>query len=392
MTATPQIPGYEFDQRLLAQPLAEMWRGRSFTGMQIVALILSDAGAASAEVRERLHRASRLAALEPGAQETPLWAANFNAARPYAITQLVPGQSGAERLIDPLDGVLGNDQESLDAVRSQLAKYGAAPLPPAEPAADHVAAPGTAAEPAGWLGLRNEYRRRLGGWIYLVLCVGVLIVFSVMYSIGGVISSAVKDPKPAITQGPAPTPVSPGLLPSPALLPAVVKAQTVPYNPTAAQVSLVGATYPRHADIQLADGLGLPFSFGWPRPPFSIDLGESSYSIYRRVLTGENPATASVDARIAVHPCRDLAACLTGRAEFDRQWTTYFKAAVPRTAKDDRTWITVQPAGSKPYALTMTHAFRSGDRWWLVGVMVTGRPGEEPAVQRVVNDIRSQTP
>jgi hypothetical protein len=52
----------------------------------------------------------------------------------------------------------------------------------------------------------------------------------------------------------------------------------------------------------------------------------------------------------------------------------------------------VQPAGSKPYALTMTHAFRGGDRWWLVGVMVTGRPGEEPAVQRVVNDIRSQTP
>ena len=30
--------------------------------------------------------------------------------RPYAITQLVPGQTGAERLLDPLDGLFGNDE------------------------------------------------------------------------------------------------------------------------------------------------------------------------------------------------------------------------------------------------------------------------------------------
>ncbi|MEU4390717.1 hypothetical protein AB0F51_08580, partial [Kribbella sp. NPDC023855] len=129
MNSTPQLPGYELDQRLLEHPLAEIWRGRSFTGMEVVALVLSESAAADGEVRERLSRASRTAALEPGQQQTPLWAANLTAARPYAVTQLVRGQSGAERLLDPLDGLVGNDEESLGSVRSQLAQYGALPIP-----------------------------------------------------------------------------------------------------------------------------------------------------------------------------------------------------------------------------------------------------------------------
>ncbi len=120
----PQIAGYQLDQRLLEHPLAEMWRGRAFTGMEVVALVLSEAGVREQEVRERLVQAGRDAALEPGRAETPLWAANLSAARPYAITQLVPGQSGAERLLDPLDGLLGNDEESLRAVHELLSQYG----------------------------------------------------------------------------------------------------------------------------------------------------------------------------------------------------------------------------------------------------------------------------
>ena len=57
--STPEIPGYQFDQRLLQHPLAELWHGRSFTGMEIVALVLSEAGARDATVRYRLVRAGR---------------------------------------------------------------------------------------------------------------------------------------------------------------------------------------------------------------------------------------------------------------------------------------------------------------------------------------------
>ena len=44
-----------------------------------------------------------------------------------------------------------------------------------------------------------------------------------------------------------------------------------------------------------------------------------------------------------------------------------------------------------PYTLTMTHAYTTGGRSWLVGATVTGLTGEEPAVQRILNDIWRQT-
>lgn len=66
MNPAPQIPGYDLGQRLLQHPLAEIWRGRSRTGLEVVAIVLSDAGAADPQVRERLDHASRGAALEPG--------------------------------------------------------------------------------------------------------------------------------------------------------------------------------------------------------------------------------------------------------------------------------------------------------------------------------------
>ncbi|MEU4192747.1 hypothetical protein AB0E69_12665 [Kribbella sp. NPDC026611] len=132
--SAPEIPGYQLDQQLLVHPLAELWHGRTFTGMEIVALVLTADGANDPAVLARLTEASRDAALVPGQHETPLWAANFNSARPYAITQLVPGQTGAERVVDPLDGIIGNDDGTLQAVRDRLSQYGATPptLPPAD--------------------------------------------------------------------------------------------------------------------------------------------------------------------------------------------------------------------------------------------------------------------
>ncbi|WP_328332101.1 hypothetical protein OHA70_13170 [Kribbella sp. NBC_00382] len=211
MNATPELHGYELDQRLLEHPLAEIWRGRSFTGMEIVALVLSDRGAADPQVRDRLTSASRTAALEPHEQQTPLWAANLTADRPYAVTQLVPGQSGAERLLDPLDGLLGNDQESVDAVRSQLAQYGALPVPTdQEPSSqDAVASSQNAAVANGQKAVVSSKR----WWPRLLAVLAVLGVFCALYSVGTKIGTETKEQRPAV---PAPAPlVSPEPLPSP---------------------------------------------------------------------------------------------------------------------------------------------------------------------------------
>jgi hypothetical protein len=401
VNSTPEIPGYQFDQRLLLHPLAELWRGRSFTGMEVVALVLSDAGSRDAAVRDRLVQAGRGAAFQSGQQESPLWAANFSSDRPYAITQLVPGQSGAERLIDPLDGILGNDDEALQTVRSQLSQYGAVPPPAADPTIpSYVDHPQTEphqpqAGPRSKVAVAREYRHKIGGWIYLAAVLGVLFVFSVTYSIGSGIGTAVKDePTEAV-----PAAVSPGPLPSPALLPGVERITTAQYKEPTGSPGVVGASYAKGADVQAILDAGLPFPFGWPRPPVIESLGESSSAIYRRVLTKADPnqPRGTLEARIALHPCRDLAGCLADRGAFDKEWATVFKVPAPSNAKDARTWVAEQKSAkttgqqSRSYTLTMSHAFLSGGRWWLVGVAGTGATGEEQDVQRIVNDIWRQT-
>ncbi|MEV5960991.1 hypothetical protein AB0L70_04465 [Kribbella sp. NPDC051952] len=389
--STPEIPGYELDQRLLQHPLAELWHGRTFTGMEIIALVLSDAGARDATVRDRLVAASRDAALEPGQLETPLWAANFNSGRPYAITQLIPGQSGAERLLDPLDGILGNDEASVQAIRAQLSQYGAVPpsaaQPPPEPQAQQTQAE---TDPQSKIEVAREYRRKIGAGIYVVAVVIVLIVFTVTYSIGTAIGGVVKDEP---TEAAPAAAVSPGALPSPVLLPAIQKVSTAPYKRPDGSAGVFGATYAAGTDLQVITNAELPFALGWPRPPQVFFLGESSSVIYRRILThsnsSDNGLRNSIDARIALHPCATLAACVADRTAFDQQWTKTFKAPAPGIAKDSRTWLTVNPA---PYAVSMTRAFQSGGQWWLVGTVVTTlTQGEEPDVQRIVNDIWRQT-
>lgn len=119
-------------------------------------------------------------------------------------------------------------------------------------------------------------------------------------------------------------------------------------------------------------------------------LGESSKVAYRRIQTDESSTGRKVppDLRIALSACADLADCLKDRAAFDQEWTKVYKSPAPTVAKDERTWLTVH---DEPYALMMTRAFQSGGQWWLVGAAVTGRPGEEGDVQRVLNDIWRQT-
>lgn len=403
--STPEIPGYQLDQRLLQHPLAELWHGRTFTGMEIVALVLSEDGARNQTVVDRLAAASRDAALVPGQQETPLWAASFNAERPYAITQLIPGRTGAERLIDPLDGIVGNDEESLRAVREQLSRYGAAapaqaPTPaPAQASSipTYVDRPADAQQPPqqepqpSRIEIARQYRRKIGPWAYAVVAVAVLIVFTIAYSVGTAIGSAVKD-KPTDPAAAAPA-VSPEPYPSRVLIPPIERPTTAAYKRPDGSAGVFGATYPANADVQVVADAELPFAFGWPRPPEVAFLGESSQLILRRVVTKNDYAPGGLKnamrAQFALHPCATLAKCLADRPAFDEQWTAIFKTTVPATAKDARTWLTVSTA--MPYTITMTRAFQSGGHWWLVGVMAYGQTAEAPDVQRLVNDIWRQT-
>lgn len=387
MTTAPTVSGYQLHEQLLEHPLAEIWRGRSVTGMEVVALVLSDSGAADPDVRQRLDQATRTAAFDSEQAETPLWAANLTATKPYAITQLVPGQTGAERLLDPLDGVFGNDQPGIEEVRRKLQSYGAAPIPPTTTA--YGPPPGTpvygAQAAAG-----KSVGDRLGWRVWGIAAVVAMVVFTIAYSIG----DAVRDTSPkAAPSAPIPVPdlVSPSALPSRVLLPGLPKYVNVRYRTGVPPVSVVGPVFGPNEPTQTVDLMDLPFAFRWiDRGDFTrVKLAETSYAVNRRVIAGENPRDTPLDLWITLHPCPSLAACQAERPKFDPTWTKRLAAPAPATQKDPQTWYGEQKAPA--YKLSMTRIGGSGKSWWLVGVVIEATPGSEANAQRILNDIRTQT-
>jgi hypothetical protein len=390
VTTAPQILGYVFGEQLLVHRLATVWRGRSLTGMDVVALVLTDAGARDPEVRDRLAKASRAAALTPGEAEAPLWAANLATTNPYAITQLAPGFSGAERLLDPLDGVIGNDQSAIAEVRARL-EGPPAQLSPLQNAHDvHTAEDFKDDEPVSPTGLPTS-PKALGWKLWAVPVVVPLAVFAVTYSVGASANAAASDDEPTEPRQPVPAAVEPDGLPGKVLLPGLPRAPQVSLRTGLPPVSVVGGS----VRVDEAGGpvdLGLPFAMHEPgRDWTTIKLEESSYAIYRGLTYGE-PQNAAADVWIAAHPCKDQAGCLAGRLEFENRWTSRFKAKRPRTTLDSQTWFT--ETRSTAYEVSMTRAYRSPatNSWWLIGVDASAdTTGATAVTQAIVNDIRTQT-
>ena len=385
MSPAPNVSGYELQEQLLEHPLAEIWRGRSVTGMEVVALVLSDSGAADPDVRQRLDQATRTAAFDSEQAETPLWAANLTATKPYAITQLVPGQTGAERLLDPLDGVFGNDQPGIDEVRRKLQSYGVAPIPPTTTA--YGPPPGTPVYGAQAAG--RSVGDRLGWRVWGIAAVVAMVVFTIAYSIG----DGVRDTSPkAAPSAPIPVPdlVSPSALPSRVLLPGLPKYVNVRYRAGVPPVSVVGPAFGPNEPTQMVDQFDLPFAFRWiGSGDFTkVKLTETSYAVNRRVIAGENPRDTPIDLWITLHPCPSLAACQAERPKFDPTWTKRLAAPAPATQKDSQTWYAEQTAPA--YKLSMTRIGGSANSWWLVGVVVEATPGSEANAQKILNDIRTQ--
>ena len=394
MSTAPQIYGYLFGEQLLEHRLATIWRGRSVTGMEVVALVLTDAGAGDPDVRDRLAQASRSAALTPGEAEAPLWAANLTTANPYAITQLAPGFSGAERLLDPLDGVIGNDQSAIAEVRARLEGLATRlPSPLQAMPALQTAEDFKDEEAVSATGLPTS-PKSVGWKLWAVPVVVPLVVFAATFSAGATVNAAAGDDEPTEPRQPVPAAVQPSAVPPKVLLPGLPRTPRVALRTGLPDRSLVGG----RTGVEVTPGqidVGLPFAMhepgtGWTR----VRLEESSYAIYRRLTYGRPPNTA-VDIWIAAHPCTDLAGCLADRQEFENRWTKRFKAQRPATAKDAQTWFTeTKSAGGTAYEVSMTRAYRSPatKSWWLVGVDAGAATADTiQLAQAVVNDIRTQT-
>ena len=255
MSTTPEISGYRREQ-LLDHPLASVAR---YVGQRydVVALVLSETGAADRAVRDRLAASSRIAAVQSG-RRSHHSGPPTERHLPVRGHPASPGYSGAERLLDPLDGVIGNDQSAIEEVRRRLDGGGTQADSPA----------------AG---------RRL--WAAAIVI--PLIVFVVAYSAGAAINSAAARPEPTSPKVPVPDAVQPTPLASKkVLLPGISKAGQVPLRGGVRLVSLVAST--SELSPMPWDKLGLPFAMHIPGPEWLMkELEESSYSIYRQRAGGQ---------------------------------------------------------------------------------------------------------
>ena len=329
--------------------------------MDVVALVLSETGAADRAVRDRLAASSRIAAVQSGPAESPLWAANPNATRPYAVTQLAPGYSGAERLLDPLDGVIGNDQSAIEEVRRRLDGGGTQADSPA----------------AG---------RRL--WAAAIVI--PLIVFVVAYSAGAAINSAAARPEPTSPKVPVPDAVQPTPLASKkVLLPGISKAGQVPLR-SGSPAGIAG----RVDERAVADAVGQARAAVRDAHPRARMAHEGARGVVVLDLSAALEAKrGTVVVAIAAHPCKGLAGCLADRTEFDARWSS-------GTASRHRPRrVTVRPGSARtprrasPTEASLTRAFLSPatGSWWLVGVAVNADPASAGTAQAILNDIRTQT-
>lgn len=169
--------------------------------------------------------------------------------------------------------------------------------------------------------------------------------------------------------------VSPSPIPSPPAL------KRVP------PVRLVGPVFGANDTTQLVHPRELPFAF---RVPASWDCGRG------RILPGGvgyscDAAAKSGVARVTLFVRRCRAVCTP--AEYDRFGQDWMDAPL-RYRERDATTRLVDVSGFGYYRLAVSHLFRDAARklTWHVGVYARATPANTAVVQKVVNDIRSQTP
>lgn len=152
-------------------------------------------------------------------------------------------------------------------------------------------------------------------------------------------------------------------------------------------VRLVGPLFGPKDTTQVVHPRELPFAY---RVPASWDCGRGN------ILPGGVGYFCDADtkagvARVTVFVRRCRAVCT--RAERDRFGQDWMDAPVTYRERDATTQL-ADVSGAGYYRLAISHLFRdsAGKLTWHVGVFARATPAYTATVQKVVNDIRSQTP
>ena len=203
---------------------------------------------------------------------------------------------------------------------------------------------------------------------------------------GGIGVAALFDNAAADTPVARPTAVAPIPKLSPGATEAVPSSK--PTLRSAPVRKLVGPAYAAGDDTYTMAFDGWPFAFRTPGTWGCIAGRVSLPDAQARVCIDEGNPGSGQRVQIMLRPCP--APC--GTAERERLTTEWFDPGAKGRAHDENTWYVETPTDAKGrYTLDMSHFFTTSGGAWQVGVGAFAPPAQKAVVQKIFNDVLSQT-
>src|SRR5690606_12850377 len=409
--------------RLLTETrYGQVYAGEDFTGGAVTVAVLSEAAAADPALREAF--SDRVWRHSPGAvpDHATVYAADLQAARPWAAIRNPAGQPGAEQLLAGLDeaGAPPDSPTSGSGASGPVASPAfpqpAAPaFPPATapafppPGAAPTPAPGHSSGPppptpgvgvpsaggptAGYPASGQD--GRLGsGWPWLIGVAAAVVVLAVaaVATVVGVrlyqeAKEGASDPTPAPPAHPSPAPGSTDDDPAPDPSPEPGE----PELRDVEQISLIGPVWEDGENTYTMSFPGWPFAFRTPR---TWGCMRGSYE-----LIPDAPAWSCIDEsnpdsrqRVNVLLWECPTTCTAGeREDMIEVWLDHPEEAA---RPDDLpvVYVEYEENARGNYAIDLSFfGGAGGDIRWHVGVYLESPPETRDVVLKILNDILSQS-
>jgi hypothetical protein len=168
-------------------------------------------------------------------------------------------------------------------------------------------------------------------------------------------------------------------------------------------VRVTGAVYGPGERTETRDDLGLPFAFrlpvDWPCVLGTVRPAEILRHCFVDAGSGDAGQANRLRVRMILRPCPGACAAAT-RRELDRDWlsewrdqTGPWKQLPPPTRVVDAATRWTEQRDGTGYVLVMSHVFTApGGARYHVGAAADGPAAKAAALQKIINDIRTQTP
>lgn len=388
MTHPQALPPLPYTQlRSLRQSAAvDVFSGVDTTGAPVTVAVLTPAGAADPTVRSAFVELASSSAYAAVAGQVAVHASDLACPRPWAANWQFPGQTGVEEWVAILPVPAGGL------------------LPPA------ISAPFGGGPAAGsWQGhaspapvIARKERRALVPVLAVSLAVvvvaGVIVAAIVRDGAGRgreIIADRSSDPTNSQSGQPSQLPSGDSGAPSASgSPPALPGGSNKPTLRQAAKRTVAGPSYAEGDSTYLMAFPGWPFAF---RTPGSwgclVGKAESMPDAVGWVCVDEQNPEAKQKVTVMLRPCPTT--CTTSeRSDMSAKW--FAGATNVKSVVDDRTWVVeLDDAEKDEYSIDLSRFIPStpGETTkWQVAVFAKSPRGTKATVQKIVNDIVSQTP